>query len=888
MAGLGSPQGVAEIRWGRLRRSGRGRRSRHPVPSAGLRGGRGSVRCRHWQEIWRFAYKTAYRDDFGFDEGPRAVPVVANGRIYTFGAEGQLHAMDAATGKAIWNVDTMRRFGVRKGFFGAAGSPLVEDGRVIANVGGTDGTKGAGIVAFNADTGAVLWTATDHQASYSSPVGATFGGKRHAVFFTRGGLVGLDPATGAVLFQRPWRSRSASSVNAATPLIVDDVIFASATYETGALALRVNGSTLTELWSSDEVMSNHYATSVYSGGYLYGYHGRQEFNPSFRAVDLKTGAVKWSVDRYRAGSVTLAGDKLLIARETGELVLAAASPEAFRPAGQGAGSARDRCAPFLPSTTASSTFATRTRWCAWIFENSEKGSGVFSAIGQRKRLPTPFSDEQRDPSAGGCARSGVCPRLRRHPRPSAMGQTAAPQLPSSPMTFGVFVVRFSANGTFMLEGQGWPSIRAPGGPGARRSTWSHPDRTAGCDEPGRYRFRVESSRLSFDLVFDDCVPRRMIFESEQLASHERGRGHSRTAHRANRRRDPGCCSRMQRLQAGSWPSFRGPQASGVAEGQNLPDQWDARNGENTLWRTPIPGLAHSSPIVWDHRIFLTSAISTDTKASFRRGQYGDGDASNDLSRHQWMVYAIDKRNGKILWERVAHEGEPVDKRHIKSTYASSTPATDGRVVVASFGSQGVHAYDVDGRFLWRVDLGRLDLGAYDIPTFEWGPASSPIIWNGLVILQCDTQADSFLLALNAETGETVWKTERDELPSWGTPTVAMTPAGPELVTNAANFIRGYDPRTGKELWRLGGSSKITAPTPIFGGGLFVVASGRAPEAPIFVVRPGARGDVTLPGGQHEQPRHRLEPREPWAVHADAAGLRRPALRRGQQRHLRCL
>jgi outer membrane protein assembly factor BamB len=283
------------------------------------------------KDIWRFAYKTNYRDDFGFDEGPRAVPVVANGRIYTFGAEGQLHAIDAATGKAIWNVDTMRRFGVRKGFFGAAGSPLVEDGRVIANIGGMDGAKGAGIVAFNADTGAVLWTATDHQASYSSAVGATFGGKRHAVFFTRGGLVGLDPATGAILFQRPWRSRSASSVNAATPLIIGDVIFASATYETGALALRVNGSALTELWSSDEVMSNHYATAVYSGGYLYGYHGRQEFNPSFRAVDLNTGAVKWSVDKYRAGSVTLAGDKLLIARETGELVLAAASPEAFRP-----------------------------------------------------------------------------------------------------------------------------------------------------------------------------------------------------------------------------------------------------------------------------------------------------------------------------------------------------------------------------------------------------------------------------------------------------------------------------------------------------------------------------------------------------------------------------
>jgi outer membrane protein assembly factor BamB len=280
---------------------------------------------------WRYAYKTAYRDDFGFDEGPRAVPVVVNGRVYTFGAEGQLHAVDAATGKGIWSVDTMRRFGVRKGFFGAAGSPLVEDGRVIANVGGMDGSKGAGIVAFDAATGAVIWTATDHQASYSSPVGATFGGRRHAVFFTRNGLVALDPATGAVVFQRPWRSRSASSVNAATPLVIGDVIFASATYETGAVALRVNGSALTELWSSDDVLSNHYASSVYADGYLYGYHGRQEFNPSLRAVDLKTGAVKWSVDRYRAGSVTLVGNRLLIARETGELVLAAASPDAFRP-----------------------------------------------------------------------------------------------------------------------------------------------------------------------------------------------------------------------------------------------------------------------------------------------------------------------------------------------------------------------------------------------------------------------------------------------------------------------------------------------------------------------------------------------------------------------------
>ena len=296
---------------------------------------------------------------------------------------------------------------------------------------------------------------------------------------------------------------------------------------------------------------------------------------------------------------------------------------------------------------------------------------------------------------------------------------------------------------------------------------------------------------------------------------------------------------------GAWPSFRGPQASGVADGQRLPDRWDGTTGQNVLWRTPVPGLAHSSPIVWGDTVFVTTAISSLKNATFKPGLYGDGDASDDRSIHTWVIYALDKRTGRIRWERVARQGPPGNKRHIKSTYASATPVTDGRIVVAWFGSEGVHAFGVDGEPLWTVDIGRVDMGAYDIPTYEWGPASSPIIWNGLVILQCDTQADSFVLALDAETGETVWKTSRDELPSWGTPTVAVTAAGPELVTNASNFIRGYDARTGRERWRLGGSSKITAPTPIVADGLIVVASGRGPERPIFVVKPGARGDLTL-------------------------------------------
>ena len=276
---------------------------------------------------WRYQYPTSYRDDFGFDEGPRAVPVVADGVIYTYGAEGQLHAIDLATGKKIWSVGAMERFGVPKGFFGAAGSPLVDGGRVLANVGG----QKAGIVAFDAKGGKVLWTATDDQASYSSGMVATFGSRRYALFLTRGALVGLDPATGDVAFRRPWRARSAASVNVATPLVVGDLIFVSSEYGPGAGMFRLEGSNLVELWTSDEVLSNHYATSVHHQGILYGFHGRQEFGPSFRAVEMKTGKVRWSEERFRAGSVTLAGDRLLIAREGGEMLLAPASPEAFKP-----------------------------------------------------------------------------------------------------------------------------------------------------------------------------------------------------------------------------------------------------------------------------------------------------------------------------------------------------------------------------------------------------------------------------------------------------------------------------------------------------------------------------------------------------------------------------
>ena len=426
-------------------------------------------------------------------------------------------------------------------------------------------------------------------------------------------------------------------------------------------------------------------------------------------------------------------------------------------------------------------------------------------------------------------------------------------LPSDPLKFGVFTARFDPAGKLTLEGSGWPKLSGDwksAGTDFELSVGGLANAPGGCDGPGKYRATSDGKHVSIALVADECKVRQMMLDGSQwIPTGESVSKPTRNFVRTSHAKPSSSLAKLAKAANGSWPSFRGPNASGVAENQNLPDKWDAKTGENILWRTPIPGLAHSSPIVWGNRVYVTSAVSSDPKATFKPGLYGDGDASKDRSTQKWMIYAIDKQSGKIAWERVAFEGEPREKRHIKATYANSTPATDGRIVVAWFGSQGVYAYDVNGRFLWKVDFGRIDLGAYDVPTVEWGSASSPIIWKDLVILQCDTQTDSFIVALNANTGETVWKTDRDEIPSWGTPTVVTTAKGDELVANASNFIRGYDPRTGKELWRLGKSSKITAPTPIFADDVLVVASGRGPERPIFVVKTGARGDLTLPDGK---------------------------------------
>jgi len=302
------------------------------------------------------------------------------------------------------------------------------------------------------------------------------------------------------------------------------------------------------------------------------------------------------------------------------------------------------------------------------------------------------------------------------------------------------------------------------------------------------------------------------------------------------------------LSAQNWPQFRGPNASGIGDGAELPVSWNVEKSHNLRWKTPIPGLAVSSPIVWGDRVFVTTAVGSDPTAKFRHGLYGDVTPSPDVSRHSWRVYCLDRTTGKILWEQTAHTGVPATKRHPKSSQASCTPATDGRRLVAHFGSQGLYCYDLEGKLLWKRDLGALNAGWFFDPDYEWGVASSPILYKDLVIVQADIQKDSFLAAYRLQDGQPAWRTAREEIPSWGTPAVYEGKTRAELITHATKFIRGYDPLTGKELWRLGPNSEVTAPTPIVAHELFFVTNGYRGIQPIYAIRPGASGDISLKDG----------------------------------------
>jgi outer membrane protein assembly factor BamB len=295
----------------------------------------------------------------------------------------------------------------------------------------------------------------------------------------------------------------------------------------------------------------------------------------------------------------------------------------------------------------------------------------------------------------------------------------------------------------------------------------------------------------------------------------------------------------------TWPSFRGIAARGIAVGQHLPEQWNVEKGEGVRWKTPIPGLGNSCPVVWNDKVFVTTAVSSAGIAKLKIGLYGAGDSANDKSKHSWRLYCLDHRTGRIVWQRVAHEGVPPVSRHTKSSQANSTPATDGKHVVALFNSGGLHCYNMDGKLLWKKDLGVLNSGAFDVADLQWGFGSSPIIYENMVIVQCDLQADSFLAAFEIDSGKQVWRVPRDELPSWGTPTVCETAGGPLLIVNATNFVRGYEARTGKLRWKLARNAFITVPTPIVGHDLIFVSSGYRPIQPIYAIKLNAVGDISL-------------------------------------------
>ena len=286
-----------------------------------------ALEAKSGKPVWKAIYETGYRDDFGFDEGPRAAPCVADGRVFTYGAEGTLTAVDAGTGKRVWQRAAMKDFGAPKGYFGAACSPVVFEGKVLVGVGGANG---GGIVAFDAGTGKTVWQALSDEAGYSSPVVAVLNGAARAVFFTRTGLAVLEPGSGKVVGQMRWRSRSAASVNAATPIVSGNLVFLTASYGTGAVLVDMSSGAPKEVWSGDDSMSCHYATPVLKDGFLYGYHGRQEMGAVLRCVELKTGKMKWEKEGFGAGSILLVKNRILMVRDTGQIVLAEATPAGFK------------------------------------------------------------------------------------------------------------------------------------------------------------------------------------------------------------------------------------------------------------------------------------------------------------------------------------------------------------------------------------------------------------------------------------------------------------------------------------------------------------------------------------------------------------------------------
>ena len=301
----------------------------------------------------------------------------------------------------------------------------------------------------------------------------------------------------------------------------------------------------------------------------------------------------------------------------------------------------------------------------------------------------------------------------------------------------------------------------------------------------------------------------------------------------------------------NWPGFRGPGAQGVAEGYPTRADWnaDAAVGKpsGVLWRIDVPGLGHSSPIVWGDNIFVATAVRLSGKAPLRIGYYGDVKAAPDNDEQKWMILCIDKKSGNRRWERVVRTSKPATERHEKSTHANTTLVTDGRRLVAFFGSEGLYCFDLKGKLLWSKDLGVINNSWRGI---GWGYSSSPALYRDRIALLCDDPKKPFVAAFSLSDGKELWRTPRkgDCEGSWGTPLIHNDGARTQVITNGWPFIVSYDLETGKELWRLRGGGDIPIPTPFVADGLIVISNAHGGKAPLFAVRPSAEGDISLKEG----------------------------------------
>lgn len=296
------------------------------------------------------------------------------------------------------------------------------------------------------------------------------------------------------------------------------------------------------------------------------------------------------------------------------------------------------------------------------------------------------------------------------------------------------------------------------------------------------------------------------------------------------------------VHAEQWGQFRGPGSTGVAESAGLPDTWSTT--ENAKWKTAIPGQGWSSPIAWGDRIFLTSVIPTGDVETPKRGLYFQGERPTPTIDHRYVVYAIDFATGKIVWEREVHRGVPRSARHLKNTFASETPSTDGRRVYAAFGNVGIFAFDLAGNQIWKLDIAAK-------PTRNgWGTASSPIVDDGRVYFTNDNEEASWLIALDAATGRQIWRVERPSETNWATPFVWRNTIRTEIVTNGTSAIRSYA-LDGTPLWTLRPSSTHVIPTPFASGDLLYVSSGYVgdPTRPVYAIKAGGAGDISLKAGE---------------------------------------